>query len=200
LFPDDLDVDFGELAHVIAASPGGPRDVPLADVSLEDRAHHSNIILLCANCHTVIDKAPAAYPSEMLRQWKLKRLEEIRAAVSTPKFASRAEARAYIERELDTNRAIHAKYGPVGDPYTGGNPVLWLRYARATIVPNNRKILSLLDANRHLLTRNETATLAQYRLHVQQFEDRHVLGDFSTGTERFPEKIERVFLDEKDDQ
>jgi hypothetical protein len=87
---------------------------------------------------------------------------------------------------LDANRAIHTKYGPVGDPYRDGNPALWCRHARATIIPNNRKILQVLEANRHLLTRDEQETLAVYRLHVEQFEDRHILDDFTTGTERFP--------------
>lgn len=198
LFPDDLDVDFGELAHVIPASPDGPRGVPFDEVVAEDRAHHSNLILLCANCHTTIDKAPAAYPAEMLHGWKQKRIDEIQIAVSTPTFQTRAEARAHLQGELDTNRAIHTRYGPVGDPYRQGNPALWRRHARATIVPNNRKILRVLEANRHLLTRDEQETLAVYRLHVDQFEGRHVLEDFTTGMERFPEAIERILLDEKE--
>ncbi len=198
LFPNDLDVDFGELAHVIPASPDGPRSVPLDEVSLEDRAHHSNLILLCANCHTIIDKAPAAYPAELVHAWKQRRIEEIRVAVATPTLQTRAAARAFIQGELDANRAIHAKYGPVGDPYAEGNPALWLRYARAAIVPNNRKILRVLEANRHLLTRDEQERLPVYRLHIEQFEDRHILDDFTTGTERFPQAIERIFLGEKE--
>ncbi|MFJ7041877.1 HNH endonuclease [Streptomyces sp. NPDC101112] len=63
LFPNDLDVDFAELAHIIPASPAGPRGVPLSDVPAEARAHHRNLILLCANCHTTIDKAPDPYPA-----------------------------------------------------------------------------------------------------------------------------------------
>lgn len=198
LFPNDLDVDFGELAHVIPASPDGPRGVPLDEVSLEDRAHHSNLTLLCANCHTTIDKALAAYPDEMLHEWKQKRIEEIRIAVATPTFQTRAEARAHLQAELDANRAIHTNFGPVGDPYRDGNPALWRRHARGTIVPNNRKIRQVLEANRHLLTRDEQETLAVYQLHVEQFEDRHILDDFTTGTERFPEAIERILLEEKE--
>jgi hypothetical protein len=71
-----------------------------------------------------------------------------------------------------------------------------LRYARSTIVPNNRKVLEVLDANSHLLTRTEQEDVALYRLHVQQFEDRHILGDSTTGTERFPERIQRVLVGE----
>ncbi len=197
LFPDDLDVDFGELAHVIPASPDGPRGVPFAVVSREDRAHHKNLILLCANCHTTIDKAPESYPTEILHDWKRKRVSEIQGAIATPEFASRIEARAEIQRLLDSNAVIHSKYGPAGDPYRHGDPALWKRHARSTIVPNNRRILQLLDANRHLLTPEEMRTLATYRLHVEQFENRHLFDDFTTGTERFPEVISDVFLDRK---
>lgn len=197
LFPDDLDVDFAELAHIIPASPKGPRGVPLSDVSAEARAHHSNLILLCANCHTTIDKVPDPYPADMLHNWKRQRVEEIQVAIATPEFQTRAEARAQIQGALDDNALLHARYGPVGDPYQQGDPILWLRHARSTIVPNNRRVLRILDANRHLLTLEEQQTLAIYRLHVEQFENRHVLDDFTTGTERFPEAIQNVFLDER---
>ena len=152
LFPEDLDVDFGELAHVIPASPGGPRSVSSEEVSLESRAHHGNLILLCANCHTVIDKASKAYPSETLYRWKQNRVAEIHVAVGARRFETRAEARACIEQQLLENRAIHAKYVPVDDPYSEGDPVLSRRHARANILPNNRKILQVLEANQHFDT------------------------------------------------
>lgn len=195
LFPEDLDVDFGELAHVIPASPDGPRGVSYATVSPQDRAHHSNLILLCANCHTTIDKAPGAYPAELLYGWKVERVGEIKVAVSAPAFRSRAEARAQVSGLLDDNAIIHTKYGPARDPYLQGDAIRWHQHARSTIVPNNRRILQVLDANRHLLTPGEEHALAIYRLHVEQFENRHVLDDFTTGTERFPEAISEVFLD-----
>ncbi|MGW3186105.1 hypothetical protein ACWDD9_43240 [Kitasatospora sp. NPDC001119] len=190
-------MDFGELAHVIPASPEGPRGVPLADVSAQDRAHHSNLVLLCANCHTTIDKAPDSYPVEILHDWKRQRFEEIQAVVATPAFQTRAEARARVEAILDSNAAIHARYGPVGDPYRQGNPTLWRKYARSIVVPNNREILRVFEANLHLMTREEQETVAIWRLHVQQFESRHILDDFSTGTERFPEAISRILLDDE---
>jgi len=196
LFPDDLDVDFGELAHVIPASLEGPRGVPFQELGAVERAHHSNLILLCANCHTTIDKAPASYPTEELHAWKARRIDEIRASVATPTFTTRVDARAHISAELVANRTIHTRYGPTGDPYRDGNPVLWLRFTRSTIVPNNRKILQTLRVNRHLLASEERETLALFQLHVQQFEDRHILGDFTTGTERFPVAMESILLDE----
>ncbi|MFF0271815.1 HNH endonuclease [Streptomyces sp. NPDC004330] len=197
LFPEDLDVDFGELAHIIPASPKGPRGVPFTNFSRDDRAHHSNLVLLCANCHTTIDKAPSSYPEEMLHEWKRARINEIQGVISAPEFQTRTEARAKVQSLFEANFLVHSRYGPSGDPYRNVDPNLWRRHARSTIVPNNRTVLKILDANRSLLTPEEEQALEVYRLHVDQFENRHVLGDYTAGTERFPEAIGRVFLDER---
>lgn len=196
LFAEDADVDFGELAHIIPAAAKGPRGGGHADVSPTQRAHHTNIVVLCANCHTVVDKAPENYPADLMREWKRQRLENIRNAVGSPRFESRSEARAHIESWLQENKTIYNRYGPSGDPYEQGDPTLWRRHARSTVVPNNRKILRLLEGNRTLLTAGEKSTLAVYSLHVDHFERRHVLDDFTTGTERFPGAMEQILTDE----
>jgi hypothetical protein len=200
LFPDGLDVDFGELAHVIPALPDGPRGKPEDDLSLQERVHHNNLILLCANCHTTIDKTPDRFPVDLVQRWKRIRIDEIRIAIAAPTFGTRAEARAHIDGALQANRAIFTRYGPGRDPYAQGNPVLWHQHARSTIVPNNRKVLDTLDANRLLLTSDEQEVLAVYKLHVEQFEARHVLDEFTTGTERFPSSIGQVFLEKKNQE
>ncbi|MFD6277188.1 HNH endonuclease signature motif containing protein [Streptomyces sp. NPDC060209] len=196
LFPEDLDIDFGELAHIIPAAPAGPRATPLDAKGKKERAHHSNLILLCANCHTQIDKAPAAYPVAMLHGWKKARVAEIEAVISVPKFQTREGARRPVQELLDENFAVISRYGPQEDPYSGRDSSLWFKYARATIVPNNRRILQILDANRYLLTKKEKEISTIYKLHVSQFEDRHILDDFTSGTERFPVEMHSIFSDE----
>lgn len=54
----------GEVAHIHAASDGGPR----ADTSLsqEERREAKNLILLCRNCHREIDSKVEQYPAETL--------------------------------------------------------------------------------------------------------------------------------------
>lgn len=62
---------FGELAHIIAHSPDGPRpnvkDYPHEYVDSED-----NIMILCPTCHTMIDKKEneGKYNESLLRKWK----------------------------------------------------------------------------------------------------------------------------------
>ena len=54
----------GEVAHIIPASPKGPRSdakqTPgVSEVLTNDPA---NLMLLCPNCHTSIDKTPDGHP------------------------------------------------------------------------------------------------------------------------------------------
>jgi HNH endonuclease len=63
---------FGENAHIISAKPNGPRGKDTIVESL--RNNYFNLILLCPNCHTKIDKSPEDYPVEKLHQ--IKRVHE----------------------------------------------------------------------------------------------------------------------------
>lgn len=54
----------GEVAHIHAASDGGPR--ANTSLSQEERRDAENLILLCRNCHRKIDKNVEQYPAETL--------------------------------------------------------------------------------------------------------------------------------------
>lgn len=68
----------GEAAHIAAESPQGPR----FDASLSEDARRGfdNLILLCATCHTEIDKMPVKFPVALLRKWKRNREARFEAA------------------------------------------------------------------------------------------------------------------------
>ena len=61
------DGNFGEVAHIIPVSEGGPRG---SEESTDLRIDYSNLLLLCQRCHKEIDDDPNEYPAELLRQWK----------------------------------------------------------------------------------------------------------------------------------
>lgn len=58
----------GEVAHIAAESPGGPRFDP--KLTEEERRGFNNLLLLCATCHSLVDKDPDSYPRPMVRKWK----------------------------------------------------------------------------------------------------------------------------------
>jgi hypothetical protein len=175
------------MAHIIPASTGGPRDVPVETLSAEDRARHENVVMLCATCHTIVDKDPASYPAGLMRQWKQRHRDVLARAFGTPTYSSRRDARARIEPLLRQNRLIHERYGPKAGEFSDTTAARWRRHVRATIIPNHREILRVLQVNQHLLTSGERETLDQFALHVRELEYRHLLDDWTAGASRFPE-------------
>lgn len=58
----------GEICHIYARSPGGPRwKDGLTEIELNSP---ENLILLCRNCHVIVDGQPEIFPAEMLQKWK----------------------------------------------------------------------------------------------------------------------------------
>jgi hypothetical protein len=188
------DVHFAEAAHIIAASAGGPR----GDATVQDheRAAWSNLILLCANCHKIIDKAPDDFPVEDLRQWKNLRLTTLETAIGVASFTSRDKARSAIEPRLIQNRVIHEQYGPENDYRFDPESEMarmWRRGLLGTIIPNHRAILRVLDCNRDILTPSERIVVEQYRTHIQDLEDRHVHGVEGIVSRRYPTGMDDIF-------
>lgn len=58
----------GYAAHQVAHSPDGPRGE--GDVPIQDRDTYENMILLCGDCHRIVDGQPKTYSVEVLRGWK----------------------------------------------------------------------------------------------------------------------------------
>ncbi len=59
-----------EICHIEAASPEGPRYNP--KMTDDDRRHFTNLILLCFECHNIIDNKEneSEYPVSLLKEWK----------------------------------------------------------------------------------------------------------------------------------
>ena len=68
IFDLDHQTILGKIAHIRAASAGGPRFDP--DQSNEDRNGFDNLIALCGKHHDLIDDNPGRYPVELLLHWK----------------------------------------------------------------------------------------------------------------------------------
>ncbi|BCN54847.1 hypothetical protein RE9425_32370 [Prescottella equi] len=191
--PEGNDVHFAEAAHVIAASDIGPRgDAAVLEV---ERGAWSNLILLCANCHRLVDKSPAAYPVDVLLEWKHVRIEKTERGLGVLAFESREEARAAIEQRRLQNRVIHRDLGPDND--YAMNPEAeearaWKHAVVDTIIPNHRRILRIVHANRHLLTDLEREAVERYRSHVADLEARHVHGRVGMTSRRYPSEIDSI--------
>jgi hypothetical protein len=184
------------MAHVVAAEDGGPRANP--QMTPVERGSYDNLILLCPTCHTIVDKAPSSFPESKLREWKDNHTKRIAELFGEVPYATRSEARKRVEPLLAENKLVFESCGPETDGRfdpEGEQPRRWVMKLLSTIIPNNRRILRILDMNRALLTSRECVTVTRFRQHVTDLEARHVAGDDTGGTETFPAELSSVFLD-----
>jgi hypothetical protein len=193
-------IHVAEMAHIIAASGKGPRAG--ATVTQADKGLYDNLILLCANCHTTIDKAPADFADNMIREWKRKHVERINSLFGAVEYPDRASARKAIEPALTENRAVFDQYGPNNeyrqDPESELAKV-WQRKMRAIILPNNRKVLTILDANRRHLSELEAKTLEAFRQHIDDLERKHIGEGGGDVASLFPAGMSDILTEERHD-
>jgi len=105
------DILLGEMAHVIGRMPNAARSD--AGVGIDDS--YANLILLCPTHHTLVDKAPADYPAEMLyewkRQWEYQVEQRVLAAASTTK-GNPLEDRMWVYFNFDQLLRLYKKRCP----------------------------------------------------------------------------------------
>lgn len=198
LFPVEMggDKHIAEMAHVIPHGDTGPRheDRPAEDF---DTDSFENLILLCPTCHTKIDKAPEAYPRNMLLEWKHNHLTNLALKQGIRAYFDRGQVRDAIMGILAENRAIWKRYAPVDgydfeyDPESEAAGA-WDHRMRSVILPNHYRVQAIIEANLGLATDKERQTFAEYKEHVRGLSERHICGVAGRAI-RFPESMERIF-------
>ena len=186
-------IHVAEMAHIFAASDDGPRSN--ADLTQTERGSYNNLILLCANCHTKIDKAPDEYPDAMIKTWKRDRAERLANLFGVKALSSRDEVRTAIEPLLTANKVIFDNYGPHSDAkfdLESDIPSAWRRKMLSSVIPNNKRVLAILDKNRGLMTGEESMILEAFRQHTDDLIARHVAN--ADGGQQFPEAVNRMMM------
>jgi hypothetical protein len=189
-------VAIGEMAHIFCAADSGPR-VPPNQMSDREKAAFENLIVLCPNCHTLIDKDESSFPDSLLQKWKADHIKTIHDALMVPRFQSRHDARVWVEERLLANRVVHSEFGPDRDyrfdPESEMASV-WRRKVIEHVIPRNRQILAALDVNASLLTPHEKLARELFRQHVDDQEAFHIWADVTVRA-RFPVEVKDVFCD-----
>lgn len=170
LIKGNCNFNVGEMAHVVARSPDGPRGE-----SGGGSDEYENLVLLCPTCHRTVDKAPSGvYPAAMLHRWKVEHERAIRVSGSNLIFNSVRELKAFVVGILAENKALWRSIGPHSESATtnpGSNlHEVWTLRKLDTIVPNNAKIVNAVNANIAFLTSEETAAFLDFKIHAGAFE------------------------------
>ncbi|MBR4793345.1 MAG: HNH endonuclease [Bacteroidaceae bacterium] len=184
-----------EFAHIIGQKEEGPRGKD--ELPLNQRDEFDNIILLCPTCHTIVDKNPELYPKDTILRWKYEHEESIKNLFIAPKCKTREEARRNLQPILAENKYLFEQYGPysenaVKDQFA--TELEWNRICLQKIIPNNRKIESLVSQNLELLTKDEIGLFMKFKIHHEGFENNHLSGDVNARIPMFPNEFENIYL------
>jgi HNH endonuclease len=160
----------GEMAHIIARNVGGPRGSAQGGPDA-----YENLILLCPTCHTKVDKAPeGTYPAEHLHAWKAQHEAWVDGWSRASKMQSTGELMMFISRLLAENKHYFDDYGPhssaaVSNPASSAFAI-WVARRLDTILPNNRKILKVLEVNDDLIPSEMAGDVIAFKDHAQGYE------------------------------
>lgn len=186
----------GEMAHVISHSP----NAPTRNDEIGGNNTYENLILLCPTHHTLIDKKELKhnFPEQLVKKWKYEHEQKVYKLYSVPQFASWDEIRIAILKMLLENRIIWEQYGPnsqeaIANPMSNAISIWDLRRID-TIIPNNEKILNIIDKHIHLLpkTLNFLEAVEAFRVHTSSYK-KHVYDGPIEGYKRFPTNFEEFF-------
>jgi hypothetical protein len=113
LAPKNEAVLFGEMAHIIAQSSTGPRGQPSSPIEIDS---YENLILLCPNHHTIVDKNPNDWPADRLLQMKSEHESWVQQKLATGEIQPTSDDILYklgriIERRTSLGGLLWADIG-----------------------------------------------------------------------------------------
>lgn len=187
------EIHIAEIAHIISVNDGA-RSVK--KLTATEKGSYENLILLCPNCHTIIDKAEADFPEDLIKKWKSEHELRLKNSFGIKKLKTRELVREILEPIFLENKLIFETYGPETDERYNPEsqmPVIWIKKIREFIIPNNRKIYNLITANYHLINTGEKIAFAKFTQHMNDFEAKHIFNSESNGI-LFPQEITKIYV------
>lgn len=144
-------VSLANAAHIIGAGDTGPRSEHKLAEYIE-KSSISNLIMLCLDCHKSIDELEKRYSVEEICSWKARHSERISSLFIIPKFTDENKVLQEINDLLEENKLIFDEYGPFSKQATEGSSgdaqKIWKRRCLDTILPNNNRIIALIESNK----------------------------------------------------
>lgn len=181
----------GEMAHVIAKKEKGPRGVEGGGSDT-----YENLILLCPTCHRHIDKSPeGTHTVDQLHEWKWNHEKAIRSQNCEFVFGNIEDLEKIVSGLLVENNLIWKQVGPqslIAQNDPGSNSFkIWNLRKLGTIIPNNNRIINMIEKNIKLLNQDQYKSFLLFKNHAVAFEANQYgrLDDYPT----FPAEFREAF-------
>ena len=178
LFPNNTHI--GEQAHIVPVAEDGENCF-------------DNLIILCPNCHTIVDGSRNLCTVNTLRGWKQNRNKEIRQRF-TRQYQNFDDLKTAVVPLLLRNSQIYEDYGPESENLDDGEEryAFWQKF-EGDIVSNNDKLVLLLESNAELIHKDYRSTVRDFVSHSSEFK---VTRDALHPLKRikiFPKKLLSIF-------
>lgn len=181
----------GEMAHICGDRPRSNRHDP--NQPTDERDDYSNLILLCPTHHRTIDRKEneERFPVEFLKRMKAEHETFVLARLAPEVLDGRAAVATAIAPMLAENHQAWLNFGPASDiarknPNSDAAYATWLSERLSIIVPNNRRISSILNQATNVLFPADHPVVAAFLQHARSY-NRWVSDEISyEGVTRFP--------------
>jgi predicted signal transduction protein with EAL and GGDEF domain len=125
----------------------------------------------------LIDKPEneSKYTVDVLTEMKIAHESSISKRLEVQKYFNIKKVKGKIAICLAENREVWLRYGPISDiaqknPNSEEIYAIWTSERLSTIVPNNRIIVSILEANRGLFDRQDQTIISEFLSHAKSYE------------------------------
>jgi hypothetical protein len=179
------------VAHIIGHGSSGPRsDHELAEHIDKDGV--DNLIMLCLGCHKVVDELEEKFSVEQISAWKQGHAARISSLFSIPNIKDERQLLAEVNDLLEENGVLFSEYGPYSDNVLKGEGgdgfVVWRKRCLDTIIPNNQRIILLIEMNKRNFPYpwDLYKQMLLFKIHVDAFQDNCLTGRKVNDYKLFP--------------
>ena len=184
-------VSLANVAHIIGHGSSGPRsDHELAEHIDKDGV--DNLIMLCLGCHKVVDELEEKFSVEQISAWKQGHAARISSLFSIPNIKDERQLLAEVNDLLEENGVLFSEYGPYSDNVLKGEGgdgfVVWRKRCLDTIIPNNQRIILLIEMNKRNFPYpwDLYKQMLLFKIHVDAFQDNCLTGRKVNDYKLFP--------------
>lgn len=184
-------VSLANVAHIIGHGANGPRSEHGLAASIE-KDGIGNLIMLCLDCHKIIDELEKQYSVEAIQEWKSQHHRKISNLFSIPAIRDERILLQEVNDLLDANKAIFKECGPfspaVVNGQSGDGLIVWRRRCLDTILPNNQRIINLIERNKSSFPYpwDVYRQMLAYKMHTDAFQDNCLLNRRVNDYKQFP--------------
>jgi predicted nucleotidyltransferase len=173
-------VSLVNVAHIIGHGVNGPRsDHELAEIVEKDGI--GNLIMLCLSCHKVVDELETQYSVADMQRWKAQHFGKITSLFSITRITDEQKLLREVNDLLDVNATVFRECGPfsaaVINGASGDGLTVWRRRCLDTILPNNQRIILLIERNKSSFPYpwDMYKKMLLYKMHADAFQDNCLL-------------------------